>query len=101
MKADHAAITRANPVHYEKARIKAAWSIKTDRRLLGIPSIRDELIEVATLKALGISVQVDKRIYSKVHPDSHEAMISAVDQAAALASDEIAGLPPVRGAKAA
>jgi hypothetical protein len=96
MKAVHTMLTRANPVHWQKAQEKAFLSIKEDRRLIGVPQVRDELIEVAALKALGAEVSVDKKTIAKVDPGTYDVMIDALNKAYLKAKNALRGLPPLR-----
>lgn len=99
MKADHVRLTKANPQHYQRALEKATMVIKDDRRLLGIPSVRPILIEVAALKALGArNVKIDKKVYDSVHPENFDPMFEALERATEAAKTVLLDLPPVRDA---
>lgn len=99
MKQTHVKLTKANPIHYQRALARATWVIKDDRRLLGIPSVRHILIEIAALRAIGASdANVDRKVYDSVHPENYDPMFDALNAAIEAAKAELLDLPPLKSA---
>lgn len=86
-------------MQYKAAVIRAAFVVRTDARMLGLPKARDPLIEVCALRAIGIDeAQLEFKHYGKLAPESQDVVFEVMDRAIEAARAEIAAMPPVRPA---
>lgn len=73
-----------------RAREAAAWVVRSDARLLGIPSVRPIMIEAAVSMAFGPDVCHNIYDVPAAHDEENEAVILEVlDRAAAAAKKAI------------
>lgn len=94
--ADHARLKRLNKLQYREALIAAEWCIWSDRRLLGIPAVRYPMARAAALEAIGASAPLQEKVYSDLHDDSANVVLSVYVQAVASARQAISHLAPTR-----
>lgn len=92
-------VVRRNPEHFARARVAAALSIRQDGRLLGIPSVRDGLINAAALAALGCQDVLNERNFRVSHEENRAPMQDALHQAVLAAESVLSEMPPLRPAR--
>lgn len=94
----HRAIAQSNPEHFRRALERASYTVRSDGRLLGIPSVRPMMIEVAAMRAIGADIQLDKKVWLDQHEENHPAIVEVLDRAVEEARAAISDLPPPRRA---
>lgn len=93
MNADHRRLVRRRRDAFQSAKIAAAWVIREDRMLLGIPSVRDGLIELAALAAIGAEVDLTPQ---DPDPENRIAIQCSLERAVSAARAAAASAPPTR-----
>lgn len=97
VKAVHQKLVKANQGHYNKVTEAVALVIRQDRKLLGIPSVRQGLIEAAALTAIGAMGAVTRQTLDS-HEENQDAIMDALNRAIEAGRKVLMGLPPLRQA---
>jgi hypothetical protein len=84
-------------MHFKAAMIRAAFVVRTDARMIGLPKVREPVIEAAALRAIGIDeATIEARHYNKLYKDSQDVVFEVFERAISEAREEISALPPIR-----
>lgn len=97
MKVQHRKIAERNAMQYKAATIQAAYLVRSDARLLGLPKTRDPLIETSALRAIGIQdAKLDIKVYGHLAPESQDVVMEVFARAIEAGQAAIADMPPAR-----
>lgn len=82
MKKSDEDVVRARPAAYRAALSAAAMRLRQDRRLLGIPNLREKIAELGALSALtGEAHSIGKSVLERMPPENVELYVEALEMA--------------------